>query len=224
MFYICFYRSFFLLLWFDDFIVVFGLIFLFVCVYLLWSCSLQLPWGFFFFSLLLFRAIPVAFGGFHARMLNWSCSCWPIPQPQRHGIWAVSVTYTTAHGNAGSLTYWVRPGIKPKPQGYQSASFPLHHSGNSTMRFWYSSIKIAFPIFCICTPLFLGLLVLISYLCMDDFLPLFCVYLYQWAFSFLVFLFLVVDLSFLPIEIPLAFFFFVKLVWWCWILLTFACL
>ena len=24
-----------------------------------------------------------------------------------------SVTYTTAHGNAGSLTYWVSPGIKP---------------------------------------------------------------------------------------------------------------
>ena len=28
-------------------------------------------------------------------------------------IWAASVTYTTAQGNAGSLTHWVRPGIKP---------------------------------------------------------------------------------------------------------------
>jgi len=26
---------------------------------------------------------------------------------------ATSVTYTTAHGNAGSLSHWVRPGIKP---------------------------------------------------------------------------------------------------------------
>ena len=28
-------------------------------------------------------------------------------------MWAVSVTYTTAHGNARSLTHWARPGIKP---------------------------------------------------------------------------------------------------------------
>ena len=27
--------------------------------------------------------------------------------------WAVSATYTTVHGNTGSLTHWVRPGIKP---------------------------------------------------------------------------------------------------------------
>ena len=29
------------------------------------------------------------------------------------GIWAVSVTYTTAHSNTGSLTHWVRPGFEP---------------------------------------------------------------------------------------------------------------
>ena len=29
------------------------------------------------------------------------------------GIWATSVTYTTACGHTGSLTHWVRPGIKP---------------------------------------------------------------------------------------------------------------
>ena len=28
------------------------------------------------------------------------------------GIWAASVTYTTARGNAGSLTHWARPGIE----------------------------------------------------------------------------------------------------------------
>ena len=28
-------------------------------------------------------------------------------------IWAVSVTYTTAHGKTGSLTHWGRPGIEP---------------------------------------------------------------------------------------------------------------
>ena len=44
---------------------------------------------------------------------NWSCSCQPTAQPQQCGIQATSVTYTTAHGNAWSLTYWVGPGIEP---------------------------------------------------------------------------------------------------------------
>ena len=35
------------------------------------------------------------------------------PQPGQHEIRAASVTYTAACGNAGSLTPWVRPGIKP---------------------------------------------------------------------------------------------------------------
>ena len=44
--------------------------------------------------------------------MNQSWSCWPTPQQLE--IQAASATYTTAHGNAGSLTHWVRPGIKPK--------------------------------------------------------------------------------------------------------------
>ena len=35
-----------------------------------------------------------------------------MPQPQQLGIWALSMTYTTAHNNAGSFTHWARPGIK----------------------------------------------------------------------------------------------------------------
>ena len=35
------------------------------------------------------------------------------PQPQQHGIWAESATYTTAHGNAGPLTHWARSGLEP---------------------------------------------------------------------------------------------------------------
>ena len=37
----------------------------------------------------------------------------PTPQPQQHQIQAASVTYTIAHGNAGSLTHRVRSGIEP---------------------------------------------------------------------------------------------------------------
>ena len=44
---------------------------------------------------------------------NWSCSRQPTPQPQQHGIRAASATYTTVHGNAGSLTHWAGPGIQP---------------------------------------------------------------------------------------------------------------
>ena len=36
-----------------------------------------------------------------------------MPEPQQLGIWAVSATYTTAHGNARSFTHWARPGIEP---------------------------------------------------------------------------------------------------------------
>ena len=34
-------------------------------------------------------------------------------EPQQLGIRAVSATYPTARGNAGSLTHWARPGIEP---------------------------------------------------------------------------------------------------------------
>ena len=36
-----------------------------------------------------------------------------MPEPQQCGIRAASATYTTAHGNAGSLTHGARPGIEP---------------------------------------------------------------------------------------------------------------
>ena len=50
--------------------------------------------GFFFFSFL-FRAAPAAYGGSQAR----------------GPIGAAAATYTTVHGNAGSFSHGVRPGI-----------------------------------------------------------------------------------------------------------------
>ena len=44
--------------------------------------------------------------------LNQSYSCWPTPQTQKCQIRAVSVTSATVHGNSGSPTHWVRPGIE----------------------------------------------------------------------------------------------------------------
>ena len=76
------------------------------------SLSLSLFFFFFFFFFGLFRAVPEAYGSSQAKS-NWNCSCWLKPQPQQHGVWATPATYTTAHGNARSLTQWVRPGVRP---------------------------------------------------------------------------------------------------------------
>ena len=74
-------------------------------------------------------------------------------------------------------------------------------------------ISNTFPISCVCTFLFSGLLVLMAYFCVGDFLPLLYVCCHLWAFPFIIFLILVVAFSFRPQEIPLGFV--VKLVWWC---------
>ena len=49
-------------------------------------------------------ATPVAYGGSQARGPIGAVATWPTPEPQQRGIRAASATYTTAHGNAGSLT------------------------------------------------------------------------------------------------------------------------
>ena len=66
---------------------------------------------FLFIYFFLFRAAFMAYGGSQARGQIGAGR--PIPQPQQHGIQATSVIYTMAHGNAGSLTHWARPGFKP---------------------------------------------------------------------------------------------------------------
>ena len=62
-----------------------------------------------FFSF--FKATSIAYVDSQARGSNQSYSC--QPQPQQHGIWAISGTYITAHSNARSLTHWMRSGIEP---------------------------------------------------------------------------------------------------------------
>ena len=64
--------------------------FLFVCLF-----------GLFAFS----RAAPRAYGGSQARGPIGAVAAGPVPQPQQCGIQAMSATYTTGHGNAGSLTH-----------------------------------------------------------------------------------------------------------------------
>ena len=64
--------------------------------------------GWLFFVCLLFclfRAAPAAYGGSQARGQVGTMAASLLPQPQQHGIQAASETYTTAHGNARSLTH-----------------------------------------------------------------------------------------------------------------------
>ena len=65
-----------------------------------------------FFFFLVFLGLHLSIWKFSGWGLNQSCSCWPMPQPQQCQIQAASETYTTAQSNAGSLTYWVRPGTE----------------------------------------------------------------------------------------------------------------
>ena len=70
---------------------------------------LSSPLSVFFFCLFAFsRATPMAYGDSQARGPIGA-----VAEPQQRGIQATSATYTTAHGNARSLTHWARPGIEP---------------------------------------------------------------------------------------------------------------
>ena len=76
------------------------------------SMLLQMALFFSFFFFFLFRAAFASYGnprlGVHLELQLLAYT-----QPQQCGIRAESLTYTTAHGNARSLTYWVWPGIEP---------------------------------------------------------------------------------------------------------------
>ena len=55
-----------------------------------------------------------------------------MPGPQQCGVRAVSENYTTAHGNTGCLTHWVRPGIEPATSCYSLDSFCCTTRGTPT--------------------------------------------------------------------------------------------
>ena len=62
---------------------------------------------------------------------NWSCSCWPTPQPQQCGIQATSLTYTTAQAAPDSWPTKRCQGSNPHPDRYQSDLPQQRHSRNS---------------------------------------------------------------------------------------------
>ena len=74
--------------------------------------------AFFLFFIFYLRAVLTAYGGSQARVpIRAEAASLPMPEPQQRRIRAASATYTTAHGNARSLTHWARPGIKRVSSG-----------------------------------------------------------------------------------------------------------
>ena len=71
----------------------------------------------FFFSSSIFFFLGPHLWHMEVPRLNRSYSYKPTPQPQQQKIWPFcrfrSVTYTTAHSNARSLTHWAGSGIQP---------------------------------------------------------------------------------------------------------------
>ena len=62
-------------------------------------------------------AAPTAYGGSQARGRIGAVAAKPTQGPQQRRIRAASATYTTAHGNAGSLTPEQGQGLNPQPHG-----------------------------------------------------------------------------------------------------------
>ena len=66
----------------------------------------------------LFRAIPTTYGGSQARAWVWAVAAGhSYSHSNMREIRATSVTYTAAHGSAGSLTHWGQ-GSNLRPHGY----------------------------------------------------------------------------------------------------------
>ena len=61
-----------------------------------------------------FRAEPMAYGSSQARGRIQAAAGGLHHSHSDARSKPTSVTYTTAHGNTGSLTHWARPGIKPE--------------------------------------------------------------------------------------------------------------
>ena len=80
----------------------------------LWVFTLRIIEPNSFFVLFFSKAVPTTYGGSQARDLIRAVATGLRHQPQQHRIRAASATHTTVHGNARSLTHWVRLGIEPE--------------------------------------------------------------------------------------------------------------
>ena len=97
-----------------------------------------------FFFFLLFRAIW-KFPGTEVES-KLQLLAMPQPRPQWRQIWATSVTYMAACGNAGSLTHWARLGMEPKTSWTLCRVLnPLSHDGTPLALVFIHSSWLTYP-------------------------------------------------------------------------------
>ena len=95
------------------------------------------------FSFFLFRAIPVAYGGFHGRVKS---------KPQQYHIRTLSATYITAHSNTRSPAPWAKPGIWIHiPMDTSRVCNPLSNNRNSKRK-----VFVCFVLFLTAAPIAYG--------------------------------------------------------------------
>ena len=91
---------------------------------LIWFCGtflalilIKVSWFFvsnlFFFLFFLFLGLHLQHMEVPRLGVQSELCCRPTLQPNQCQIWAGSATYTTAHGNTGSIIHWARPGTEP---------------------------------------------------------------------------------------------------------------
>ena len=115
-----------------------------------------------------------------------------MPQPRQRRVQAISVIYTAAYDNALSLIQWVRPGIKPSSsQRLRWVLNLMNHNGNSFRGYFLCEV---------CFPEFLEggivendssnitVVLAIWWFAFWDFLSLFLLLSFIWAFSSFVFI------------------------------------
>ena len=116
-------------------------LFTFLCL----MFALYIFWHFIFtiyLFIFLFKAACAAYGSSQPRAES-ELQLPAYIQPQQRQIWAASGTYTAACSNAGSLTHWPRPGIKPTASQIPCQVLKmLSHYGNSCFIFKYLCFHI----------------------------------------------------------------------------------
>ena len=92
----------------------------------------------FFFLFVFSRAAPAAYGGSHTRGPIGAVAASLQQSHSNTGsklhLWSI---YTTAHGNAGSLTHWARPGIKKLTTSWFLVGFANHWAMTGTPQFFF---------------------------------------------------------------------------------------
>ena len=95
---------------------------------------------FFFFFSVFSRAIPAAYGGSQASGLTGAVAVGLCQSHSNAGWSCICELYTTAHGNAWSLTHWERQGIEPS-MSWCLVGFVNHCTRTGTPSLYFKNLS-----------------------------------------------------------------------------------